>query len=62
MSEPTTQSGKCLGVYRGHEGTVYSIDVCWKFGEPDDQETNKKQVSPTQRLNISLFTGIYRIY
>lgn len=49
--------GKCLGVYRGHEGTVYSLDVSWKFGEPDDQEVSIKQVSPTQKLNISLFTG-----
>ena len=50
-------SGKCLGVYRGHDGTVYSLDIYWKFGEPDDHEVSKKQVSPTQKSNISLFTG-----
>ncbi|EGF76549.1 hypothetical protein BATDEDRAFT_30887 [Batrachochytrium dendrobatidis JAM81] len=26
------RSGKCIGVYRGHEGTVYSLDVQWKGG------------------------------
>ena len=58
MSETTTLTGKCLGIYRAHEGTVYSLDVNWKFGEPDDLEVSKKQVNPTQKLNISLFTGI----
>jgi hypothetical protein len=58
MSELHFQPGKCLGVYRGHEGTVYSLDVSWKFGEPEDEEVSKKQVSPGQKSNISLFTGI----
>ncbi|KAH9263510.1 hypothetical protein BASA83_013087 [Batrachochytrium salamandrivorans] len=32
MASEDIKSGKCIGVYRGHEGTVYSLDVQWKRG------------------------------
>ncbi|KAI8929759.1 WD40-repeat-containing domain protein [Entophlyctis helioformis] len=30
MASEDIKNGKCVGVYRGHEGTVYSLDVHWK--------------------------------
>ncbi|KAI8911832.1 WD40-repeat-containing domain protein, partial [Gorgonomyces haynaldii] len=54
-------TGVCLGVYRGHEGTVYSLDVGWKSGfKKAPREPHKKgKVNPEERESdaITLVTG-----
>jgi hypothetical protein len=57
MADSTLLSGKCLGVYRGHDGTVYSLDAFWKNKEPTLDTIKKKQVSPKVH-SIMLVTGI----
>jgi hypothetical protein len=36
----------CLGVFREHDGTVYSIDAFWKYGNQVNQKPNNKRISP----------------
>eukprot|EP00842_Homolaphlyctis_polyrhiza_P003277 jgi/Hompol1/3950/HPOL_003410-RA len=50
MASEDIKSGKCIGVYRGHEGTVYSLDVHWKNGIGPTRSTSasksRKKVEP----------------
>ncbi|KAI9199473.1 WD40-repeat-containing domain protein [Polychytrium aggregatum] len=57
-------SGRCLGVFRSHEGTVYSLDVFWKGGRPPMKRERIRR-SKTMRVEpgtdedglIALVTG-----
>ena len=52
----------CLGTYRGHEGTVYCIDVFSTTTSPSRASlplVNGK-ISPLNGENITVVTGIYK--
>jgi WD40 repeat protein len=46
-----------LGIYRGHEGTVYSLDVAWKSGEPSLPSSRRKSKIHPETPGICLVTG-----
>ncbi len=59
---PNETAGLILQIYRSHEGTVYSLDAFWKYGEPlpadEKRLASRSKVSPSQRLGtITLITG-----
>ncbi|KAI8812065.1 WD40-repeat-containing domain protein [Cladochytrium replicatum] len=43
MSKLDFIKGQCVGVYKSHDGTVYSIDAHWKTGRPPPQPIKRKQ-------------------
>jgi hypothetical protein len=52
---------RAIGVYREHDGTVYSMDAYWKYGNPETQKQSNGRVAPSDRRGprtVSLVTGM----